>query len=180
LKGKPWIRGAVTLAIIGGLAAALIATPALSLTSKDKKQVKKIANKQANQVFDSKIGSATVANAGNAANADKLDNLDSADFQKEADLLFAVVDNAGSTATVALVRGRGATGVGAFFATTVTFNRNVDTCSYVASAQDTPGDDQAFATARLGSSNNDVVVALFDDTGTIEVGETFHLQVICP
>jgi hypothetical protein len=51
---KPWIRGAVTLTVVGGLAAAMIASPVGAALSK--KTVKKIATKVANQVFDSKIG----------------------------------------------------------------------------------------------------------------------------
>lgn len=43
---KPWFRGAVSLAVLVGVAAALIASPAISLTSQDKKQVKKIVKKQ--------------------------------------------------------------------------------------------------------------------------------------
>ncbi|MGH2656081.1 MAG: hypothetical protein ACRDIZ_05195 [Actinomycetota bacterium] len=38
--------------VLVGLAAALIASPALSLTPQDKKQVKKIAKKQATKVFN--------------------------------------------------------------------------------------------------------------------------------
>jgi len=49
---KPWFRGGVSLVLLVGLAAALIASPALSLTSQDKKQVKKIAKKQATKVFN--------------------------------------------------------------------------------------------------------------------------------
>ncbi len=49
---KPWFRGGVSLVVLVGLAAALIASPALSLTSQDKKQVKKIAKKQATKVFN--------------------------------------------------------------------------------------------------------------------------------
>jgi hypothetical protein len=43
---KPWFRGAVSIAVLVGVAAALIASPAISLTSQEKKQVKKIAKKQ--------------------------------------------------------------------------------------------------------------------------------------
>jgi hypothetical protein len=54
---KPWVRGAVTLAVIGGLAAALMASPVGAALSKSK--VKKIANKVAgnvaNEVFDAEI-----------------------------------------------------------------------------------------------------------------------------
>jgi hypothetical protein len=46
-QSKPWFRGAISLAILVGVAAALITSPAISLTSQDKKQVKKIAKKVA-------------------------------------------------------------------------------------------------------------------------------------
>jgi hypothetical protein len=49
---KPWFRGGVSLVVLVGLAAALIASPALSLTSLEKKQVKKIAKRQATKVFN--------------------------------------------------------------------------------------------------------------------------------
>jgi hypothetical protein len=47
---KPWFRGAVSLAVLVGVAAALIASPAVSLTSQEKKQVKKIVKKQINKM----------------------------------------------------------------------------------------------------------------------------------
>lgn len=47
---KPWFRGAVSLAVLVGVAAALIASPAFSLTSLEKKQVKKIVKKQINKL----------------------------------------------------------------------------------------------------------------------------------
>jgi hypothetical protein len=47
---KPWFRGAVSLAVLVGVATALIASPAVSLTSQEKKQVKKIVKKQINKL----------------------------------------------------------------------------------------------------------------------------------
>lgn len=47
---KPWFRGAVSLAVLVGVAAALIASPAVSLTSREKAQVKKIVKKQINKM----------------------------------------------------------------------------------------------------------------------------------
>jgi hypothetical protein len=176
-KGKLWLRGVVTLGLVGAVAAGMVVAPAgAHLTNKFghlKKHINQIAKKQANQVFDSKIGSASVANA------DKLDNLDSGDFQKTSDLLFAVVNNAG-TATATLVRGRGATGVSAFFVTNVSFNRPINTCAWTATSE--TGGDQTFATVDPGPDNSTVTVTLFDDTGTVEAntGEVFHLVVVCP
>jgi hypothetical protein len=57
---KPWFRGAVSLVVLVGLAATLIATPAISLTSQEKKQVKKIAKKQATKVFNNLFPEAEV------------------------------------------------------------------------------------------------------------------------
>lgn len=57
---KPWLRGGVSLVVLVGLAAALIASPALSLTSQDKKQVKKIAKRQATKVFNNLFPDAEV------------------------------------------------------------------------------------------------------------------------
>jgi hypothetical protein len=62
---KPWFRGAVSLAVLVGVAAALIASPAVSLTSQEKKQVKKIVKKQINKM----------APKLNVASAQKLANL---------------------------------------------------------------------------------------------------------
>jgi hypothetical protein len=61
---KPWFRGGVSLVVLVALAAALIASPALSLTSQDKKQVKKIAKKQATKVFN-KLFPVTEVDSGN-------------------------------------------------------------------------------------------------------------------
>jgi hypothetical protein len=56
---KPWFRGAVSLAVLVGVAAALIASPAVSLTSAEKKQVKKIVKKQVKKMAPNlKVGSA--------------------------------------------------------------------------------------------------------------------------
>jgi hypothetical protein len=117
--------------------------------------------------------------AASAANADKLDNFDSGDFQKKTELLFAVVNNAGS-ATATLVRGRGATGVSAFLVTDVSFNRAVNNCSWTATADPT-ADAQTFATVEPGTDNNTVRVTLWSDAGALIVGagEMFHLTVVC-
>jgi hypothetical protein len=74
---KSWFRGAVSLAVLVGVAAALIASPAISLTSADKKQVKKIVKKQVNKM----------APKLNVATAEKLANLT---VQRED---FQVADN---------------------------------------------------------------------------------------
>ena len=64
MRKKPWIRGAVSLAVLAGLAAALIASPATAhFLHPSKAQVKKVAKKVATKVFNSKIGGASVANA---------------------------------------------------------------------------------------------------------------------
>lgn len=46
-QSRKWSRAAVSLVVLVGLAAALITSPAVSLTSQDKKQVKRIAKKVA-------------------------------------------------------------------------------------------------------------------------------------
>jgi hypothetical protein len=142
------------------------------------------------QIADNAVGTSEISNnsvtgtdideatLGIVPNANQLDGLDSTAFQQKSELLFAVV-SAGGTAGAALVRHRGATGVAAFFVTTVSFNRNVNTCAWTATVEDTGSDDEVFAEANLGTSNNEVVVTMFDDTGAIELGETFHLVVVC-
>jgi hypothetical protein len=60
---KPWIRGVITLGILSALAAGLMLSPVSAAAPLTKAKVKKIAKQQANKVFNSKIGSASVANA---------------------------------------------------------------------------------------------------------------------
>jgi hypothetical protein len=122
------------------------------------------------------VGSAQVTN--NSLTGDDINDATLTDVQLKSETLFAVVSSAGSGAV--LVRGRGATAVSSFFATTVTFNRNVSTCAWNATVDDgTASDDQVFAMARPGTANTDVLVTLYDDTGALELGETFYLVVIC-
>lgn len=176
-KRASLVRGVVALAVLGALAGAMIVSPVGAAAPLTKAKVRKIAKKEATKVFNSKIGGATVANA---ANADKLDNLDSGAFQQTDDLLFAVVTDAGS-ATASLVRGRGATGVGAFFVTDVSFSRAVNNCAWTATAEE-DSDNATNAVAELAIDNNTIRVTLTDDAGNIVLGagETFHLVVVCP
>jgi hypothetical protein len=164
-KRASLVRGLVALAVLGALASAMIVAPAGAHVTRKfghlKKHINQIATKQANQVFDSKIGPAT------------------APFQAKSDLLFAVVTNAGS-ATAALVRSRGATGVGAFFVTDVSFNRAVNNCAWTATAEEGVN-NTTNAIAELGGDNNTIRVTLTDDAGglVLGAGETFHLVVVC-
>jgi hypothetical protein len=168
------MRGVVALAILGALAGAMIVSPVGAAAPLTKAKVKKIAKKEATKVFNSKIGTAK------AGDADKLDGLDSNAFQQTDDLLFAVVTDAGS-ATASLVRGRGATGVGAFFVTDVSFNRTVNNCAWTATAEE-DSDNATNAVAELAIDNSTIRVTLTDDAGNIVLGagETFHLVVVCP
>jgi hypothetical protein len=53
---KPWLRGAVSLAVLVGLAAALVASPATAhFLHPSKGQVKKVAKKEATKVFNTKF-----------------------------------------------------------------------------------------------------------------------------
>jgi hypothetical protein len=88
---KTWIRGAVTLGILGAFAAAMIVSPAgAHVTRKLKHLYKHLDPRYVN------VGE-TVANA---TNADKLDNLDSSAFQQKctdgAVLAYALVDGNGA------------------------------------------------------------------------------------
>jgi hypothetical protein len=172
-KRTSLVRGLVALAVLGALAGAMIVSPVGAAAPLTKAKVKKIATKVANNVFNSKIGTAK------AGDADKLDGLDSAAFQQTGNLMFAVVTNAGS-ATAALVRGRGATGAAAFFVTDVTFNRAVNNCAWTATAEEGVN-NTTNAIAELGGDNNTIRVTLTDDDGALVLGagETFHLVVVC-
>jgi hypothetical protein len=105
-------------------------------------------------------------------NADRLDDKDSADFAASADLLFAVVSDAG-----VLGGNKGATAATrAGDATTVTFNRDVSKCSSTASANGTT--PQALSAQIAGATGADATkVVVTEDPAAPAVG--FHLQVIC-
>jgi hypothetical protein len=174
---RSWVRGVLVLTVAMLTVGALAITPGSTAVDGLSKKEKKQGDKRWVNVGEKATSAAT---ADSATNANTLDGVDSAEFAREADLLSAVVNNAGQT-TAALVRGRGATGASGFIATIVTFNRNVNTCAWSATVDDDTGaDDQAFAEAQIAASNNEIQVTLFDDTGAIEIGETFHLLVICP
>ena len=163
-KRTSLVRGLVALAVLGALASAMIVAPAgAHVTGKFghlKKHINQIAKKQANQVFDSKIGPAT------------------APFQAKSDLLFAVVDSAGVNPV--LVNGRGVTGLIGFVATIVTFNRNVNNCAATATYEGGP--DDTYAEVEYDTDPNELLVWLEDDTGAFVsgAGTSFHLIVICP
>lgn len=161
---KPWLRGAVSLAILVGLGAALVASPAgAHFLHPSKGQVKKVAKKEATKVFNQKIGPAT------------------APFQTEADLMYATVNNAGA-AGATLVHGRGVTAVIPFVATIVEFNQTVTDCTATATYAGNPTND-TFASVEYSSTNpNHLIVWLIDDTGALVsgTGEMFHLIVVCP
>jgi len=127
----------------------------------------------------------TAANANTAntaTNANQLGGLAPGAYQQKSDLLFATVAPAG--VNPAIVRGRGATAVtrdnpGSF---SVTFNRDVTGCTWLAT-YGFPGNgsvDAVFATVRGKPSNNDVGVVLFDDTGAQVDGLGFNVEVLCP
>ena len=158
------VRGIVALAVLGALASAMIVAPAgAHVTGKFghlKKHINKIATKQANQVFDSKIGPAT------------------APFQLESDLLFAVVDSPGVNPV--LLSGRGVTELIGFVGTVVEFNRNVSNCAATASYGEGP--DDTYAEVQYDTDPTRLIVWLEDDTGAFVsgAGTSFHLIVVCP
>jgi hypothetical protein len=108
-------------------------------------------------------GKGTVQNL----SADTLDGRDSASFATAADFLFAAVN-----ATGTLGGNRGATSATrAGDTTTVTFGRDVNACSFTATAVGTP---EALA-VEPGPANNQARVT--EDPAAPAVG--FHLQVVC-
>jgi hypothetical protein len=65
----PWLRGAVSLAVLVGLGAALVASPAgAHFLHPSKAQVKKVAKKQATKVFNSLFPSASTGLQAKCAN----------------------------------------------------------------------------------------------------------------
>ena len=152
-----------------------------------KAKVKQIAKKQANKVLNSRESSLNVNSANTASNANNLGGVPAAQFQREADLLYATVAPAGVGAAV--VAGRGVTGVvrnnAGFF--NVTFNRNITNCTGTATYGDPlgvgGGIDPKFATVRGpgGAGGTDTAgVVLWDDAGTQVDGDGFHIIVACP
>ena len=160
---KPWLRGAVSLAVLVGLGAALVASPAgAHFLHPSKAQVKKVAKKEATKVFDQKIGPAT------------------APFQEEADLLYATVNNAGASG-VTLVHGRGVTELIPFVATVMRFNRPVNNCAATATYAGDPNDGMS-ASVEYGNDPDQLNVWLFNDAGNFVSGAgfMFHVIVVCP
>jgi hypothetical protein len=161
-RNRTLTRGAVVLAVLGLTAGALIAGPAGAAFNPTRAKIKKIANKQATKVFDSKIGPAT------------------APFEEEADLLYATVNNAGA-AGVTLVQGRGVTAVTPFVATILDFERPVNNCAATATYAGSPNDD-VWATVQAGGNDSQLYVWLIDDAGALQsgAGMMFHLILLCP
>ena len=107
------------------------------------------------------------------ANADKLDGKDSADFAAAGDLLFAAVNAAG-----AVTGGRGAASASYAASTntyTVVFNRDVDKCSFTATANAADAGSVPTLAATATTANTKSVTV--DESGT--TATPFHLQVIC-
>jgi hypothetical protein len=112
-------------------------------------------------------------------NADRVDSHDASDFALAADLLFANVTDATSTAA-ATVAGRGATSVakagGAF---TIVFNKDVSKCSYTASPVGAAASVAPGVTPTSGNANAVTVSFDMGDAGSTPKTSSFHLQVIC-
>jgi hypothetical protein len=178
------------LALIIALAGTAMAAPTAIksvLNNQEKKQVKKIAKNQVNSLAGglsvaSAANATNAQNATNATNASSLGGTPAAAYQQEGDLLFATVAPAG--VNPAIVRGRGATAVtrdnpGAF---SVTFNRDVTGCTWLATQgfSGNGGVGPLFAAVRGTASNNVVLVVIFDHTGAQVDGVGFHVAVLCP
>jgi len=115
---------------------------------------------------DGRQGTDLLGKTEKAADAEKVDGVEGADLARANDLLFARVgaDGAGSGRGVTNVATAGAT-------TTVTFNRDVNACSYTVTSNDTATPTETFAAASTGARTVDVVAST--------AGTPFHLQVIC-
>ena len=183
------LRGAVSLGLLGALAAAMIVAPAGAHVTKKLQHLQKhldplylnVGEKASDaDKLDGVDSTGFLKTAQKATDSDKLDNLDSTAFQQEADLLYAVVDNAG-VGSIAILRGRGATGVAAFFISAVSFNRPINTCSWFATPEPEGTGVAIAATVGLGADNSTVNVLLWDDVGNLvfDTDERFHLQVLC-
>jgi len=116
-----------------------------------------------------------LAAGGKAADADRLDGRDSTDFLGDNEVLFAVV---GADGTV--VRGRGATGAAVTPATntaTVTFNRDIDECSFTVTESGATASGRSFAAS--ATSPQVVTVDQDGDGEATTPAVPFNLQVVC-
>jgi hypothetical protein len=110
------------------------------------------------------------------ANADKLDGKDSADFAATGDLLFAAVTDSGTLGAKRGVDTAGLTDAAAN-TYTVTFAREVDTCSFTATQAGATATAQTFAVAPVAANKRQVTVDQQDDGALPGVG--FFLQAVC-
>jgi hypothetical protein len=163
VKSRRTWRGVLTLALVGGLSAALIVSPVGAAFNPTRAKIKKIAKKEATKVFNEKIGPAT------------------APFQEEADLLYGTINNAGATG-VTLVHGRGITQVIPFVATIVEFERPVNNCTPTATYGGDPNDGMSASVEYDSVNPNRLIVWLFDEFGNFVsgTGVMFHMIVVCP
>lgn len=190
LKSSGLRRGrSVALLVAGVLAGSVLIQPAVAHVTKKVKHLYKHLDPRYYNVGE-KVGDANTLDgvdstgylktAQKAADADKLDNLDSSAFQQEADLLYAVVDDAG-VGSVTILRSRGTTGVSTFFITAVGFNRPINNCAWFATPEPESTGVAIAATVSLGADNSTVNVSLWDAGGALvfDTDERFHLQVLC-
>jgi hypothetical protein len=107
-------------------------------------------------------------------NADRIDDKDAADFAASGDLLFAAV---AADSTLGAKRGATAAAIsGPANTYAVTFDRDVNACSYTASALGSADADAVFGVAANPANKNQVLVDQLDDPA---VPTSFHVWVIC-
>lgn len=170
---------ALLVALIGGV----LALPSQAAGTVSKAYVKKTAKKIAVAQIKANIPGSHVRLADNAS---KLGGVPASGIQKESELLSATIAPAGSGAAV--VAGRGVVSVTrnnvGFF--DVTFNRDISSCTAVASAGkplNQTGVSAATVVVRgpaIGSGSSTLGIVVFNGAGTQIDGDGFHVIVLCP
>jgi hypothetical protein len=132
------------------------------------------------KVKESSLGE--VPKAALAANSDSLGGASAASFQQKSDILFATIAPASAAAQVQ--RGRGAVAVTriatGFYS--VTFDRDISGCTWLATygQPNNAGVNAVWATVRGNSNPDELGVVLRNENGAQVDGNGFHVEVLCP
>lgn len=176
----------VVVALLIAVVSSVLALPSQAAGTVSKAYVKKAAKKIAIAQLQANVPGSHVRLADTATNASKLGGVPASGIQKESELLSAII--APADAGAAVVGGRGVVSVTrintGFF--NVTFNRDVSSCTAVASAGKPLNQSSVSAATAVvrgpgspgGSDTLGIVV--FDGAGSQIDGDGFHIIVLCP
>ncbi len=171
------------VALLVALVGSVLAVPSQAAGTVSKAYVKKTAKKVAQTQLKANIPGSHVRLADNAS---QLGGVPASGIQKESELLSATIAPASDAAAV--IGGRGVVSVDkiatGFF--NVTFNRDISSCTAVASAGkplDQIGVSAASVSVRgagSGAGDDTLGIVVFDAGGAQTDGDGFHVIVLCP